>query len=58
MPVTIETTLGQLILDFQSIRFTLDTGQAVDYETIEKVCEEYWKEWQAKAERARREKSA
>ena len=58
MPVTIETTLGQLILDFQSIRFALDTGQPIEYATIQKVCEEYWTEWQAKAERARHDTSA
>src|SRR4051812_30715220 len=58
MPVTIETTMGQLILDFQSIRFALDTGQLVEYETIEKVCQEYWTEWQAKAEQTRHGKSA
>ena len=58
MPVTIETTMGQLILDFQSIQFALDTGQSVDYKTIEKVCQEYWTEWQAKAEQARHGKSA
>jgi len=45
MPVTIETTLGQLVLDFESIRFALDTGQATDYETIERVCDENWTEW-------------
>jgi hypothetical protein len=58
MPVTIETTMGQLILDYQSIRFALDTGQSVEYETIKKVCEEYWTEWQAKAEQARHGASA
>src|ERR1035437_1177006 len=58
MPVTIETTLGQLILDFQSIRFALDTGQPIEYATIQKVCEEYWTEWQVKAERARHDTSA
>jgi hypothetical protein len=58
MPVTIETTMGQLILDFESIRFALDTGQPVEYETIEKVCEEFWTEWQAKAEQARHDTSA
>jgi hypothetical protein len=50
MPVTIETTMGPLILDFQSIRFALDTGQATDYKTIERVCDEYWTEWKAKSE--------
>jgi hypothetical protein len=53
MPVRIETTMGQLILDFQSIRFALDTGQEIAYETIEKVCDEYWTEWKAKAEQGR-----
>lgn len=44
MPVSIATSLGQLTLDFQSISFALDTGQAVEYEAIGKVCEEYWTE--------------
>ncbi|HEX9181616.1 MAG TPA: hypothetical protein VF876_00015 [Burkholderiales bacterium] len=30
MPINIETTMGQMILDFQSIRFALDTGQDTD----------------------------
>ena len=50
MPVAVETTMGQLILDFQSIRFALDTGQDTDYKTIERVCDEYWTEWKAKSE--------
>jgi hypothetical protein len=50
MPVTVETTLGKLILDFQSIRFALDTGQDTDYNTIERACHEYWSEWKAKYE--------
>jgi hypothetical protein len=44
MPASIAMSLGQLTLDFQSISFALDTGQAVEYEAIEKVCEEYWTE--------------
>lgn len=40
-----ETMWGQIILDFQNIRFALDTGQASDYQTIERVYEEYWKEY-------------
>ena len=54
MPVKVDTTMGQLILDFQSISFALDTGQAITYEAIERVCEEYWSEWKAKAEQSRR----
>ena len=51
MPVTIETTMGQLILDFDRIRFAMDTGQDVTYQTIETVCEEFWTEWQKKLNR-------
>jgi hypothetical protein len=52
VPVTIDTTMGQLTLDFQSIRFGLDTGQSVEYKTIERICEEYWTAWRAKREQA------
>jgi hypothetical protein len=58
MPVTVHTTLGQLILDFDSIRFALDSGQDTDYQTIERVCHEYWTEWEAKGDQARRGTSA
>lgn len=54
LPVTIETTMGSLILDFEDIRFHLDTGDEVSYATMRKVCEEYWEEWKQKAEKARR----
>ena len=53
MPITIETTMGNLVLDFESIRFAMDTGQPTAYETIEKVCEEYWTEWKLKVEQSR-----
>lgn len=39
-----ETMRGQIILDFQKIRFALDTGQSSDYQTIYRVYEEYWEE--------------
>ncbi len=48
MPVTIETTGGQLLADFDDLQFALDTGQSVSYEAIEKACHEYWDEWSAK----------
>jgi hypothetical protein len=53
MPAIIETTMGQLILDFENIQFTLDTGQLVEYETIKRVCQEYWAELKARTERER-----
>lgn len=54
MPVKIETTMGYLILDFQSIQFALDTGQEIEYETIDRMCKEYWAQWEATAERRRK----
>lgn len=54
MPTRVETTMGYLILDFQSIRFALDTGQEIKYETITKVSAEYWTRWKAKSEQQRR----
>jgi hypothetical protein len=52
VPVTIDTTMGQLILDFQTIRFALDTGQSVDYKTIAKASEDYWTESRTKTAQA------
>ena len=52
MPGTIKTTMGQVILDFEHIRFAMDTGQETTYEAFEKVCKEYWTEWRAKAEQS------
>jgi len=51
MPISVETTTGKLILDFEGIEFRLDTGQAVDFETILTVCRGYWAEWRKKTER-------
>jgi hypothetical protein len=53
MPVTVNLTMGHLILDFKGISFALDTGEPVDFQTIEKVATEYWTEWQEKAEQSR-----
>jgi len=53
MPISVETTTGILLLDFEGVEFLLDTGQAVDFETIETVCRDYWDEWSKKSERKR-----
>lgn len=47
MPIKIETTMGQLILEFQEISFNLDTGQVIEFDDIKKEAENYWTEWQA-----------
>jgi hypothetical protein len=52
MPVTVETTGGQLLADFDDVQIALDTGQPVEYDAIEKVCHEYWDEWSAKHKKA------
>jgi hypothetical protein len=49
MPISIFTTMGQLIMDYKQIHFLLDTGQEVDFKTIYKVCKEYWDEFKAKS---------
>jgi len=48
MPITVELMYGTLILDFESIALSLDTGQPVEFETIETVCREYWEEFSSK----------
>ena len=48
MPVTIDTSMGKLVIDFERIQFALDTGQIIKYEAIEKACVDYWTEWKAK----------
>lgn len=50
MPIRIETTLGHLFLDFQTISFALDTGQPIEFDAIAKACDDYWTDWKAKAE--------
>ena len=51
MPVTIETSMGKLVIDFERIQFALDTGQAIEYEAIEKAGIAYWTEWEAKTKK-------
>ena len=53
MPVNIDTTLGKLLIDFDSVDLAMDTGQAVTFEAIDRIAEEYWTEWEAKAAKAR-----
>ncbi|MCD4780811.1 MAG: hypothetical protein K8S27_09735 [Candidatus Omnitrophica bacterium] len=36
MPITVNLTTGHLLLDFRRISFALDTGEAVEFEVIEK----------------------
>ena len=46
LPVTVETTTGSLVLDFEGIRYNLDTGDEVPYEAIRRGCDDYWREWE------------
>jgi hypothetical protein len=52
MPITVDTTTGQLLADYDDVQLALDTGQAVAYEAMERVCQEYWDEWSAKHPKA------
>ena len=46
MPVIINTTMGKIILDFENISFFLDSGEEIEFDTISKVCDDYWTEWE------------
>lgn len=53
VPVSIDTTLGKLVIDFDSVGLATDTGQAVTFETVNRIAEEYWSEWKARTAKAR-----
>jgi len=48
MPVKIVTPSGFLILDFDAVDISLDTGQPLTYDELCRVCGEYWDEWSAR----------
>lgn len=52
MPVEVTTTLGSLTIDFDSVSITLDTGESVEPEDVERVSREYWEEWSARHQKA------
>ena len=41
------------MIDFDSVALAMDTGQIIDFETIDRTAVEYWTEWEAKAAKAR-----
>lgn len=51
MPVKVFTSMGQLTLGYKRIRLFLDTGKEIDFETISRVCQEYWDEFKEKSQR-------
>jgi hypothetical protein len=52
MPVKVNLTMGHLLIEFESIKFAMDTGEPLQFDTIAKVAQEYWTEWKEKAEQA------
>ena len=48
MPATIQLAEGTLLLDFDSLEITLDTGQPISPEEVYRACSEYWDEWSKK----------
>ena len=51
MPVTVETSMGQLRLDFQSLSLSLDTGQSIRFDALHDTAEGYWAALRARADR-------
>jgi hypothetical protein len=52
MPVAIDTTMGKLIMAFEHIEITLDTGATITYQAVYEAAGAYWNEWKQKAEKA------
>jgi hypothetical protein len=48
MPATIQLVEGTLMLDFDSLEISLDTGQPISPEEVYRTYEEYWDEWSKK----------
>jgi len=51
MPITVATTAGELLADFDDIHIACETGESVSYEAVDKISEEYWDEWDAKSKK-------
>jgi len=45
MPATIQLAQGTLMLDFDSLEISLDTGQPISAEEVYRAYEDYWAEW-------------
>jgi hypothetical protein len=50
MPVIIQAAGGKLMLDFDSLEISLDTGRPISIEEICRASEEYWNEWRKKTQ--------
>jgi hypothetical protein len=48
MPATIQLAEGPLMLDFDSLDISLDSGQPVTYEQVRRVAQDYWDEFAAR----------
>ena len=48
MPAMIQLAEGKLMLDFDSLDITLDSGQSVTYEEVRRVAQDYWDEFAAR----------
>lgn len=54
LPVTVATTLGELVLSFREVKYTLDTGEAVAVADIAATAEAYWSEFAARGQTSNR----
>jgi hypothetical protein len=48
MPAKIQLAEGTLTLDFDTLDISLDSGQAIEYEQIRRVAQDYWDEFAAR----------
>ena len=50
-PLTVHTTLGELILSFETLELSLDSGSRVTYESVVTAAKEYWDEFERRGTR-------
>ena len=48
MPAMIQLAEGKLMLDFDSLDISLDSGQPIAYEEVRRVAQDYWDEFAAR----------
>jgi hypothetical protein len=49
IPIAVELTIGELILDFDSLSIHLDTGAELSYTEVQSEAEKYWSEFEERA---------
>lgn len=55
VPVQLITTLGELIMDFDSFSITINNGVTLTFEQLSQACENYWRRFANQAKESPRQ---